>query len=463
MQGVRANRAVRVLAYMFLGMGVAIVSHAAQDGSPARLPVAEYVDAYRDFDAARNDGRGYSDATDASQLGWGESYILLDYMYLWRVTGDVAWLRKVRDHTDGIFATMSDHDGDGYSGWQTDRYSVALAEMAFSGDGPRGVDVQERIVDIAAAHAVTGHTYALTFGADDLYTVTDLTTGHSDAYEGSSGRLAGIPGVQISVGRAAAPGDKYTIHTTAVEPLEYLIHEGMLLYPIALYIEAVLGLDDTSLRASADSYLALIRDNFVPKWDTCWQDTGEGHGAYRATDSRAERNPGRLLPHNQYAMHAQTYAVLDPLLPALRLGERARAMERDFHANLRTVGDAYVWNYWDWDGGSSGAEDSSHAAINVGLVVEGARRGVVFSDVDAGRVARTFLDVMWNGSLTDPNVGDRVDTSEGDTYFTLRRWAELSAYDPAVWNVCLAMFRTRGEEPADIPTMLHAQKGLTHD
>jgi hypothetical protein len=70
---------------------------------------------------------------------------------------------------------------------------------------------------------------------------------------------------------------------------------------------------------------------------------------------------------------------------------------------------------------------------------------------------------MWNGSMTDPNVGDRVDTSDGDTYFTLRRWAELSAYDPAVCDVCLAMFRTRGEEPAYIPTMLHAQKGLTHE
>jgi hypothetical protein len=138
-------------------------------------------------------------------------------------------------------------------------------------------------------------------------------------------------------------------------------------------------------------------------------------------------------------------------------------MARNFQEHLRQVGDAYEWNYWDWEDGSTGAEDSSHAAINVGLVIEGARRGAVFGGTDATRVAHTLLDVMWNGSLSDPNVGDRVNTDEGDTYFTLRRWAELAAYDRAAWDVCLAMFRKRGELPTDIPTMLHAQEGLTDE
>ena len=430
---------------------------------PDRLSVDEYVEAYRTFDMARNGGMGHSESVDAAQLGWGESYVLADYMYLWRVTADRVWLRKVCEHADNIFVTMSDHDADGYSGWQTDRYSVALAEVE-AGGAPAGLlDVQGRIADIKAAHAVTGHTYRVEFRGDGRYVVEDLTSGKRESHAVADGNLVGVPGVRITLDGAPKPGDVVAIRTTPVAPLEYLIHEGMLLYPIALFIEAVMADEHDELQADALRYLGLIRDNFVPKWDRCWVDAPEGRGAYTATDSPAERTPGRLLPHNQYAMHAQAYAVLDPYLPDLALAGRAEQMARNFRANVRAVGDAYAWNYWDWDGGHSGAEDSSHAAINVGLVVEGAQRGVVFDASDASRIARTLLDVMWNGSLTEPNVGDRVDTADGDTYFTLRRWAELAAYDPTVWDVCLAVFRARGEQATVIPTMLHAQKGLADE
>ncbi len=433
-------------------------SHAT---SPDRLPVDEYVERYRVFDAERNDGKGYSDSADAAQLGWGESYVLADYMYLWRVTGDRAWLAKVREHAEAVFACMSDHDRDGYAGWQTDRYSVAHARLTEPHGGD--LDVQTRIADIAAAHEVTGAAYRLDFAGDGAYTVENVATGERANHTLDGDAVPGVPGVKITTTRRPAAGDVYAVETTAVAPLEYLIHEGMLLYPLALFIEVAMEGDDAETRAAAERYLSLIEDNFVPKWDVCWVDTAPGRGAYAATDSPAERTPGRVLPHNQYAMHAQAYMALHKYLPSLGLRGRAERMATNFQANLRRVGDAYEWNYWDWEGGSSGPEDSSHAAINVGFVVEGAHRGVVFDAEDAMRVARTLLDVMWNGSTTAPNVGDRVDTDEGDTYFTLRRWAELTAYDPAVWDVCLAMFRKRGELPTDIPTMLHAQEALTDE
>ena len=441
----------------------AMTSNASPAGPRDRLPVDEYVEAYRIFDMGRNGGLGYSESADAAQLGWGESYVLADYVYMWRVTGDASWLRKLRDHADALFASMSDHDGDGYSGWQTDRYSVALAEAEFAGEGVGLLDVQERISDIQAAHAVTGHTYRIAFGADGGYTVADTSTGERQSHPATDGALDGVPGVRIALRGAPRRGDTYTIHTTAVEPLEYLIHEGMLLHPIALFIEAAMAGEDEALRVDAQRYLGLMRDNFAPKWDRCWVEMPGARGAYAAPDSPAERTPGRVLPHNQYAMHAQAYSVLDPFLPSLRLGDRAHRMAENFRSHMRVAGNAYSWNYWDWDGGHSGPEDSSHAAINVGLVIEGARRGFVFDEGDASRVARTLLDIMWNGSLTAPNVGDRVDSAKGDTYFTLRRWSELAAYDPKVWDVCLAVFRQRGEPPADIPTMLHAQKGLADD
>ena len=310
---------------------------------------------------------------------------------------------------------------------------------------------------------MTGDAYRVAFASDGAYTVGNVTTGERAEHSVDEGAVVGVPGVQITTTSLPAAGAVYAVETTAVSPLEYVIHEGMLLYPLALFTEAAMDGDDAEMQAAAERYLALIRDNFVPKWHRCWVDTAPGRGAYAATDSPAERTPGRVLPHNQYAMHAQAYMALDRHLPSLGLGDRAERMARNFQACLRRVGDAYEWNYWDWEDGSSGPEDSSHAAINAGFVIEGARRGVVFDAEDATRVSRTLLDVMWNGSTTEPNVGDGVNTDEGDTYFTLRRWAELAAYDAAVWDVCLAIFRKRGELPADIPTMLHAQKGLTDE
>jgi hypothetical protein len=257
-------------------------------------------------------------------------------------------------------------------------------------------------------------------------------------------------------------GDGFDISTVEPKPLQYTVHDGMVLYPIAQLIEIVLndaGLQERFL-GKIQSYIRLIREVFVTKWEKYWVELDNDAGAYRFTESPTERAPDRLLPHNQYNAMCRVYLVLQDknVLDDPKLREKARKMVRYFRSNLRPTGDAWTWNYWDWgDGEHSGVEDSSHASINVGTAIEAYHRGIEFDPQDMARFARTLLDQMWNGSLEDPVVGDRVDTNKGERYFPIKDWIELCEFSPAVLDVCLALFKHRDEPRNLIPVMLHAQ------
>ena len=102
--------------------------------------IAEFVA----FDNSRNEGRAYSDQKTSSALAWGESYYLNAYIKMYRVTGDARWLDKVIDHFDRMAANMVDHDGDGISGWQADRYSVSRMRARGAAQPGDGADPARR-------------------------------------------------------------------------------------------------------------------------------------------------------------------------------------------------------------------------------------------------------------------------------------------------------------------------------
>ena len=86
----------------------------------------------------------------------------------------------------------------------------------------------------------------------------------------------------------------------------------MILYPVAQFIE--LALRDESLKArygeKARAYLDLIEERVLRKQERYWVQMAPGMGAYRFTESSAERFPNRILPHNQYLALGRVYLVL---------------------------------------------------------------------------------------------------------------------------------------------------------
>ncbi|MFH1570647.1 MAG: hypothetical protein ABIL09_21835, partial [Gemmatimonadota bacterium] len=264
-----------------------------------------------------------------------------------------------------------------------------------------------------------------------------------------------LPPFCLALAGRHRPGDGYLIRAFAPRPLEYVVHQGQFLYPMALFCELALGQPGLKryrpvARAWIDALAELARAH-----ERDWLDMGRGAGAYRFSVSPSQRYPNRILPHNQYLSLARAFAVL---APRRRLfAERAAAMGQWFRRNLRRVGSAYEWHYWDWiegdEPGHSAVEDTSHGHIDIAFAVEACRRGLVFRPVDLRRFAATLLDRMWNGSLEEPRLAHRVDGEPGDAR-AFRGWVDLAQWEPRVWDALWALYE-RSEQPAmEAPTML---------
>jgi len=457
----------------YLGAAVCGAAEVAS-APPERMEAFEraipgLVARYQAWDASFRDGVGRSDATASGDLGWGESGFLHRYIMCWFATRDAYWLDKIIDHFDRMIADLDDPDGDGFLSWRDVKYSVALVDISADGE-THGLTVathngDRRVyVGKAGGRFVTGHTYAIQFLSRDRLRVVD-TTGQKTlaTVRYKPGMLLDvIPGVKLRIRGAGRADVRFVVRTTAPQPCEYQVHDGMVTYPVALFIEQVRNTPSLprKYRDKADEYLALLYKHFLLRWEKTWIEVPPDAGLYRFTGDPTQRFPGYSLPHNQYLALGRTWLVPADLkgFPGARLcAERARKTARYFKRNLRLTREgAYVWNYWDplpgEDVGRHG-EDRSHATIDIDFAIEAAHRGVVFNEEDLRRFARTYVDVMWNGDRVDPRFGKRVDTPKDGRPFWWR-WIQLGEVDARVWSLALAMFDRAGRPTPMIPSMV---------
>jgi hypothetical protein len=410
-------------------------------------------------------------SADSGELAWGESEILTSYVWMYRATGQTAWLDKLIEHADEIFANLSKGE-DGCPGWRTATYSVAIARSGAAPGNRSSASIQpseQRIYNMEEAAKVTGHTYLLCAKAEGAVEITDQT-----APEPSAGAAAGrsaanekvaviipneeitaIPGVRLKLAGELSEGDCFIISTIARKPLEYVVHDGMILTPIALFIEEVKKKPqpgkpplDARYREAADRYLRVIERELIPKWEPYWKER-QGAGAYLAQSDEAQRFPGVTLPHNQYLALGRTILALYRTTRKLAYRRRALLMAAFFARNLRKTGEAREWNYWDplgdWDEPGKRMqvrEDTSHGTIDIGFVIDAYKSSVFFTREDMEGFAKTFRDCMWNGSLEDPKVGGRV-ASKGGESLALAEWVRLSEFDPQAAGIFRAILARR--------------------
>jgi hypothetical protein len=440
----------------------------------AQLDVDALAEAYKAYDLERNEGMGRSDNANSGALGWGEGPILDDYMALWEVTADTYWLTKVRDHFQRIMDNATDPDGDGYRSWQTESYSTAVAWT-------------ERLHNVSAAtiepqyqqnkrrgefDKATGHTYLIEFHeGPDAFRITDWTTREviaKDVPYVSGEAITLIEPFSVTVTGDTHQGDRFRVRTVAPQPLEFTVHQGMFIHPVALFIEAVRG--DEALQAQfgedAERFLTFINTHVLEKNERDWLDMGEAGGAYRFEPKLTDRFPNRIMPHNQYGALARAWVVLGDLEGAHPLtAERGAQMVRQFESYLQLdeENDAWRWHYWDWieygEPDHSGWEDTGHGHIDVSLAIEAARRGVIFDDEDMQRFANTWLEVMWNGDEEEPLFAYRVAENEDYRHSALMRdWCLLAQWDRRAYDLALTAYEAAGQPAASAPVMLLCAK-----
>jgi len=461
-----------LLASIFEGAMWASAQTMPATTAPELPGLDQVVTAFEATDKACNDGKGLSESADSGSLGWGESRWLRNYWEMYELTGQTRWWDKMIEHFGRMLANMTDHDNDGYLSWQTRTYSVALirAELLHNRGTTTCEVARSRIPLNKDARQVTGHRYLIEFNKDTTFSIRDATTGKTLATNQhyQSGKAITVePHVQVKLTGQPCPGDTFCIWTTAPQLVEYVVHQGMVLTPMARFIEVALKRPpDDRYHAKAREFLSVIEKHFLEGNEKYWIDSENGAGAYRFTKDPTERFPNRILPHNQYLALAHTWLILADATGKELYRRRATAMAKNFKHALRIVENAYEWNYWDWiENGKpdhSGIEDTSHGSIDVGFLVEAARRHVVFDDEDARRLTRTLLRRMWNGSTTDPRFGRNVNTTQGDAV-PIRSWIELGQWDPAAFNIIARSVMThRSEEDraTAMPTVLAARKRI---
>lgn len=427
----------------------------------AEFDARQLAEGFKAADMRVNDGKGQSESADSGTLGWGESKHLEGYIALWEVTQDRYWLTKITEHFQRIMGNASDPDGDGYLSWQTGSYScaVAYAERLHNVSDADIAPASQKNTSGAAAAQCTGHTYILDFQTTpDLFRVIDWDTRTVIAdqipYQ-DGGAITQIKPFKLVIKGQTRQGDRFLVRTVAPEPLEFTVHQGMFLYPVALFIESVKTRPElqTQFGADADQFLAFINKHVFEKNERDWLDCGALGGGYRFEPRLTDRYPNRIMPHNQFAALARVWLVLKDVDGAHPLmAQRAEQMVRYFHSFLvlDQEHEAYRWHYWDWiergEPGNSGWEDSSHASINVSLAVEAARRHVIFTDQDMQRIANTWLKVMWNRDEDQPRFSARVSGGEPYDVSALRgRWTELSQWDRRVYDLALKAFLAGNE------------------
>lgn len=273
---------------------------------------------------------------------------------------------------------------------------------------------------------------------DSMYTISYIVAAD----------IKGIPGTYLQIVGKPVEGDEFFIETKAQEELFHIELEGMILYPILKFITIVF--DDEVLTKDyydrAVEWLELIEYGIMPKWNKSYCDDGY----YVAPDNPAYREPGEILPYNQFLVFERCLLLLYQLTSKEEYLYKTIKIANYFKSKLILINeiDAYVWDYWVK---IEKYEDISHANLDIGFVIDVYEAGIVFTHEDLRRFANTFLKLMWNCSLEDLEIGSYVNSSkivDGTRNYRVQEWVRLAKIDKRIYDICnhLIKKQRRGDE-----------------
>lgn len=230
----------------------------------------------------------------------------------------------------------------------------------------------------------------------------------------------------------------------------YQVHDGMVGTAMAQFVRLIHQTPALQARyaAKADAYRAFLETELVPRWESSsyigntWVSLSSTTGTYKQSprfDAFSHTRNWTYLPYNQSLAYTRMLLVLHEVNGNATYLDRARRNGQYFKNALTLSGDDYIWKYAYY---SSGAEDVSHANIDVGAARELYNRGIVFTATDMQRFTNTLTTRMWNGSQTAPTVKKLVDGT-GDTSFSkyLVEWAEYAQWAKVILPIVAGQYR----------------------
>jgi len=221
----------------------------------------------------------------------------------------------------------------------------------------------------------------------------------------------------------------------------WLVHAGMITYPVARFVYLVKKTPSLQKEFAnkAKEYEKTVIET-VNAFDENWRDgPAEGEGYYFG------RYLGRALPLNQQNAMGRTLVALWLATGETRFKTCAARLATYFKNRLRKSAKRYVWSYW---GDDNGAEDISHAAINVDFAFQCYRAQIVFDKTDMMALVQTFKHFARGKDGFARNVDGSGDTSYSPQ---AGRWVHLAYIDPEVRKISFDYFKNnwgKGENAA---------------
>lgn len=441
----------------------------------------------------------WEEKPDGSSLAWRESSVLRALVDLYEGTNDLKYLKEVAFRGDRLLSHRDDRRGvvDG-SGKSRPAWSMGLKYVVAEGQltdksgkpvlaivsTPSAYNDQTKVEIVISKR---GQQNRFTIKANNNHfkrdeTFNDLSLDPSDEryvekivndpmspYSARPGKYTDKSNlIRVKVVNSAMPvKQKITLNSI---PLAYMGYVGIIYEPLLRLAELVKSKSELKdLNAAADRLVRAAEESYADATERLWRNGPNKDEGYYLTCEKGESFPADNVgaPFNFQAKHVCAQLALFRLTGKKEYLERSVKMCNLFKNRLiyNAGSDLYVWNYWfepmttkGWTPEDSlsanvkyfkpaaNVEDISHGTLDISMIVEANRAGVVFSDNDVKRFANTLL----NNVLTPDRLGVRR-TVDGKmdypNYFNaLHGWLELSGANPEVYKAIRQAYIFNGKE-----------------
>lgn len=441
---------------------------------------------------------------DGSTLAWGEAARLETLMDMYEATNDRKYLDEVARRGDRLLTHRDDRRGvaDG-SGKSRPAWSMALKYVVAEGQLKDAAG--KPVINIRSTpSAYNDSTYVLVIPGKNGRFSLKVTNNHYKRYEdftdlslnssderfvekivndpmapystkaGSYTDKSNLIRVNV-VGKSAPKAGKIILKSI---PLAYMGYIGIIYTPMLRFAESVKANPELKhLVPAADRFIRAAEESYADASERLWRNGPNKGEGYYLTCEKGESFPADNVgaPINFQAMHTCAQLSLYRLTGKKEYLERSEKMSNLLKNRLKhdQQADLYVWTYWfepmtttGWKPednlsanvkyfrGAFNIEDISHAVLDVSMVVEANKQGIVFTDTDVKRFSNTLLINVLSPDRT--GVRRTVDgKGEYPAYFNaLNGWLNLAGNNREVYEAIRQAYLHRGEETLAITAEL---------
>ena len=424
---------------------------------------------------------------DDGEYAWGESYVMMGLITMYRVTGEHRYLDRFIEHADVVLSKRDsilgrkDYRGRSLPGWGVGKhYSIGEIRLRdakgravlYLRSSLTGYNNETMVTVRPGKDASHFHLHILNahYHREDDFKDLSMDPGAADyaverirasklAQPFSFMRLAVKdlrPHPETGDGGIPVPGE-FAMRTSR---MLWPVHQGMILEPMTLFARLVHETESLrrvpEYRQRAATYQAAAEDLFRVMEER-WRTNDKGEGWYDLEKGAPVWFDGCDEPHNHALAMGCAMLHLAAISPDPTWRRHVECLARWLRNDMRLEAEkeAYIWPYW-WRGGKvfngwSPADgvsrntpgmypirsmvDFSHASIDVGFAYHCFKDGIVFTRQDMIRLGNTFTRNIVRhtpeGKLT---FSARVDgKGTPGTYDLLGpNWVLLSEFRPEI-------------------------------